>query len=296
MNIKNFIILIIVFSLFQFKVIAVTVPNASVSTFSPEQRSSKTESIWLKPYVGFETIELENRSKVHNTAYGTYIGYDTNVIELNNDWDAVLTFHTGYTGSRQKYNARTIIQNGGQLGASGVLFKNNFFVGLLTNVGATNADAESSFEDLNFSMISATAAIKTGYNFEVLEKKLSLQPSFLCAYLFVNTFDYVNAQNIVVKSDPVYSIQLIPGFKLTANLDDGWQPYLGVQQVWNILNASRFSPNDVSVGEISLKPYVQYGIGIQKSVGENFTGYFQSTIRNGGRNGVILSFGLRKYF
>lgn len=293
---KLYPLIITLFFLFPIKTEAVTVPNASVSTFSPEQRSSKTESIWVKPYSAFETIELENSSIVHNTAYGTYIGYDTNVIDLNKDWDAVLTFHAGYTGSRQKYNARTIFQNGGQLGASGVFFKDNFFLGLLTNVGANNAIAKSSFENLNFSMISATAAVKTGYNFEFLEQKLSLQPSFLGAYLWVNTFDYVNAQNVVVKSDPVYSIQLIPGLKLTANLNDGWQPYIGVQQIWNIINASKFSPNDVSVGEISLKPYVQYGIGLQKSTGENFTGYIQATVRNGGRSGIILSLGLKRYF
>lgn len=239
---------------------------------------------------------MENKNNVHNTAYGSYIGYDTNVIDLSNEWAAVLTFHTGYTGSRQKYNGRTIVQNGGQLGVSGVFFRKNFFIGILTNVGATNADAESSSENINFSMLNATAAVKTGYNFDLLDKKLSLQPSFLGAYLFVNTFDYYNSQNVLVQSEPVYSIQLVPGFKLTANLSEGWQPYFGVQQVWNILNASRFSPNDVSVGEISLKPYVQYGIGIQKAIGDDFTGFFQTTIRNGGRNGVILSFGLRKYF
>ena len=293
---EKFIVVLFFLMLFSVKVFAVTVPNGSVSTFSPEQRSTKTESIWFKPYSAFETIELESGNIVHNTAYGAYIGYDTNVINLGDDWDAVLTFHTGYTGSRQKYSARTIFQNGGQLGVSGVFFRDNFFLGILTNVGATNAIAKSSFENLNFSMISATAAIKTGYNFEMLDKKLSFQPSFLGAYLWANTFDYVNAQNVVVKSDPVYSIQLMPGLKLTANLDNGWQPYIGVQQVWNILNASRFSPNDVILGEISLKPYVQYGVGIQKSVGEDYTGYIQTTIRNGGRSGVIISFGLRKYF
>lgn len=275
---------------------AVTVPNSSVSTFSPEQRSSKTESIWIRPYVSFESIELENKSKVHNDAYGAYIGYDTNVIELNSNWESVLTFHAGYTGSNQIYNSRKIIQNGGQIGISGVFFRKNMFIGILANAGATNAEAESPVEDIKFSMISATGAVKTGYNFDFLEKKLTLQPSFLLAYLFVNTLDYVNADNVTVKSEPVHSLQLVPGIKLTGNLKDGWQPYFGVQTVWNIMNESNFSANDVSVGEISVKPYVQYGIGVQKSAGEKYSGYIQSTLRNGGRNGIVLSFGLRRYF
>lgn len=288
--------IIIIFYLMLLSAEAVTVPNSSVSTFSPEQRSSKTENIWIRPYTSFETIELENKNKVHNDGYGVYVGYDTTVIELNSDWDSVLTFHIGYTGSNQKYNSKKIIQNGGQLGVSGVLFRKNMFIGLLSTIGSTSAESKSSDENINFSMLNAAGAVKAGYNFDFLEKKLTLQPSFLFAYLFVDTLDYVNADNITVKSEPVHSLQLIPGIKLTGNLKDGWQPYFGIQTVWNIMNESNFSANDVSVGEISVKPYVQYGIGVQKSAGEKYSGYIQSTIRNGGRNGVVLSFGLRRYF
>ena len=275
---------------------AFTVPNSSVLTFTPEQRSDKTESVWIRPYSSFETVELENKHIVHNNGYGTFVGYDSDVFELNADWETVLTFYTGYNGARQKHDASTIIQNGGQLGLSGVLFKRNFFTGIAANIGSTGAEINNSDTKINFHMLTTTAAVKTGYNFDFFEKKLTLQPSFLCAYIFVNTFDYVNADNITVKSEPVHSIQLMPGLKLTGNLPNGWQPYFGVQQVWNLMNDSNFSANDASVGEISVKPYIQYGFGVQKSAGESFSGYIQSTLRNGGREGIILSFGLRKYF
>ena len=36
-----------------------------------------------------------------------------------------------------------------------------------------------------------------------------------------------------------------------------------------------------------------YGVGLQKSVGERFTGFGQAMIHNGGRNGVALTFGAR---
>lgn len=296
-NKKLYTHILLFFAVFLFlpDVKAVTVPNSSVSTFSPEQRSSRTESLWIRPYSSFETIELENKNKVHNTGYGAYIGYDTNVIELNPDWDSVFTFHTGYTGSRQIYKGRNIVQNGGQIGISGVFFRKNFYIGFLTNIGAVNADAHSSLENINFSMLNSTSAVKTGYNFEFLNKRLMVQPSFLCAYLFVNTFDYLNGDNVMVKSEPVHSIQLIPGIKFTGNFDNGWEPYFGIQTVRNLMNESNFSANDVSVGDISVKPYVQYGIGVQKTDGEKYSGYVQATIRNGGRNGIVLSLGLRRY-
>ena len=144
-NKKLYTHILLFFAVFLFlpDVKAVTVPNSSVSTFSPEQRSSRTESLWIRPYSSFETIELENKNKVHNTGYGAYIGYDTNVIELNPDWDSVFTFHTGYTGSRQIYKGRNIVQNGGQIGVSGVFFRKNFYIGFLTNIGAANAESHS---------------------------------------------------------------------------------------------------------------------------------------------------------
>lgn len=44
---------------------------------------------------------------------------------------------------------------------------------------------------------------------------------------------------------------------------------------------------------MSLKPYVQYGIGLQKHWDDRFTGFFQAMVRNGGRNGIALSAGFR---
>lgn len=44
---------------------------------------------------------------------------------------------------------------------------------------------------------------------------------------------------------------------------------------------------------LSVKPYIQYGVGVQKRCGERFTGFFQAMFCNGGRNGVALSLGFR---
>ena len=44
---------------------------------------------------------------------------------------------------------------------------------------------------------------------------------------------------------------------------------------------------------MSIKPYVQYGVGIQKHYGDRLTGYGQAMFRNGGRDGVAFSLGLR---
>lgn len=59
------------------------------------------------------------------------------------------------------------------------------------------------------------------------------------------------------------------------------------------MDDTKFKANDVSLPQMSLDPYVQYGVGVQKRWGDRFTGFFQTMVRNGGRNGVVLSTGFR---
>jgi hypothetical protein len=44
---------------------------------------------------------------------------------------------------------------------------------------------------------------------------------------------------------------------------------------------------------MSIKPYVQYGVGVQKRIKDHFTAYGQAMVQNGGRNGVSLTAGFR---
>jgi hypothetical protein len=63
--------------------------------------------------------------------------------------------------------------------------------------------------------------------------------------------------------------------------------------VWNLMNETHVVASGAKLPEMSIKPYVEYGAGVQKSFGERFTGYLQAMLRNGGRNGIALSGGFR---
>ncbi len=67
----------------------------------------------------------------------------------------------------------------------------------------------------------------------------------------------------------------------------------GVNMMWNIIGETRYKAADTRLPELSVKPYVQYGAGVQKSWSERFTAYFQTMIRNGGRTGIVLECGFR---
>lgn len=143
----------------------------------------------------------------------------------------------------------------------------------------------------NFSMLMTGVASKTGYNRELAKGKFIIQPNFLMSYSFVNTFDYTNAAGVKIDSDPLNAIQIEPGVKFIGNLKNGWQPYAGVSFVWNIIDKTKFQANDVSLPEMSIKPFVRYGSGVRKTWGERLTGFFQTYLTDGGRNGVGLQAG-----
>ena len=248
---------------------------------------------WLRTHTTFENVPLKNGPKVSNVAYGTYFGGESQLYDLGKGWDGIWGLYAGYNGSHQAYNGISMYQNGGTLGVLGMAYKGNFFQGLTINASANGGEAYTKFGDENFSMLMAGIASKTGYNIEFKEGKYIVQPSLLLSYSFVNPFDYNNSAGIHISSDPLHAIQVEPNIKFIANLKNGWQPYAGVGVVWSIMDKTHYTANDVALPQLSVKPYVKYGVGVRKTWGERFTGFFQTYITNGGRNGVGLQLGFR---
>ena len=248
---------------------------------------------WVRTHTTFENVPLKNGPKVSNVAYGTYFGGESQLYDLGNGWDGIWGLYAGYNGSHQSYNGISMYQNGGTLGVLGMAYKGNFFQGLTINTGANGGEASTRYGNEDFAMIMAGIASKTGDNLEFKEGRYIIQPSLLLSYSFVNSFDYTNAAGVHISSDPLHAIQVEPNIKFIANLKNGWQPYANVGIVWNLMDKTHYHANDVSLPELSVKPYVKYGVGVRKSWGERFTGFFQTFITNGGRNGVGLQLGFR---
>jgi predicted outer membrane repeat protein len=267
--------------------------QGGVITFSPNQQPEQDKGLWFRPFTTFESVGLKNGPKVNNTAYGSLFGGDSDLMELSNGWDMSYSVYAGYIGSHQTYDGIGIYQNGATLGTGAAWYKGNFYTGLTANVGTNIVDASTLSGSDDFTMLQAGIASKTGYNFEFLDGKFIVQPNYLMSYTFVNTFDYTNGAGVRIKSAPLNAIQLAPGVKFIGNLEKGWQPYASVQMMWNLIDKTDFKANDVSLPNLSVKPYVQYGVGLQKRYGNSFTAFGQTMLRNGGRNGISFQFGLR---
>lgn len=230
---------------------------------------------WVRPFAAYDSVGLSNGPKVSNMSYGTFIGGDSAIHQFKKGGEGVLSAHVSYLGSHQSFNGNSIYQNGGNLGLTGTYYKGNFFSGLTVNAGASIADASTRYGNEDFPMLTAGVANKTGYNFEFKDGKFIIQPSLLLSYTFVNTFDYTNAAGVSINGDPLHAFQISPNVRFALNTKNNWQPYFTVGMNWNIMNDSEFTANMATLPDLSMKPYVQYGLGIQKTINDSFTAYGQ---------------------
>ena len=269
------------------------VNDATVGPYSPIFTRINQGGYWVKPYVSFESIPLKNGPTVDNISYGSLVGYDSPLTPIRNGFERVLTGYVGYNGASQSYPGVDTYQNGGLLGGTLTLYKGNFFNATTLSAGANVGESSNMYGHENYTMLMAGIGNKFGYNFEFQRGKYIFQPSMLMSYSFINTFDYTNSAGTRMTSDPLHAIQLSPGVKFVMNTQSGWQPYAAVNMVWNIFTGQKVMADNVRLPSMSIKPYVQYGLGIQKLIKDKFLAFGQAMVSNGGRNGISFSFGLR---
>lgn len=253
----------------------------------------QNKGVWVKPYTSFESMSLKNGPEVDAITYGTLIGFDSDFHRFKKDWYGVTSVYAGYNGSLIDYANVDTTMNGGMLGITETWYKKKFFTALTLTAGASAGSTSTMYGHENFAMLLGGIGSKTGYNFEFKDGKYIIQPVVFMNYTFVNTFDYTSASGVSIDSDPLHGLQLNPSIRFIANCKNGWQPYASVGMVWNVLNSSKVRANDVLLPRMSIKPYVEYGLGLQRTWAERFTAYGQAMVRNGGRNGVMLSGGMR---
>ncbi len=256
---------------------------------------------WFKAGSNIETIKLKGGPKTDNVLYYSFIGYDSELREISKfkllkGWDFMHGAYIGYNGGYQKFDGVSSVSNGVNLGLTLNMFKGNLFSGTTIGNGLMFSESSNMFGNEDFQTISSGIANKTGYNFEFKDGKYIIQPSLFISYSMFNTLDYTNAEGVKIKSDVLHLFTFEPGIKFIANLDNGWQPYIGVSFVDNIDMGGEVKANNVVLPEVSVKPYVKYGLGIRKKWKDSFSGYAQAYVTNGGRTGVGLQAGFSWLF
>ena len=268
--------------------------NTQFNDFLPSFGSQfKNDSVWFRPYTSFERMNIKNGPKVDAITYGSLVGFDGDFKEMKNGWNRIFTGYAGYMGASLHYANVDTVMNGGLLGFTETFYKGNFWTAVTASAGASVGASHTMYGKEDFTSLLAGVGSNTGYNFEFKEGKYIIQPIMYLSYTFVNTFDYKNAAGVNIESDPLHTIQLNPSVRFIANMKNGWQPYASVGMVWNLMNESKITANNVKLPEMSVKPYVEYGVGVQRNWADKFTAFLQAMIRNGGRNGIALTGGFR---
>ena len=255
--------------------------------------SNKNRAYWVRPFVTFENTHLKHGPKVDIISYGTLAGYDTPIKEYKNGWVGVGTAYLGYNGSQLSWGGMDTSMNGGLLGYTHTLYKGNFWTALTVSAGASAGDTSNEYGHENFATLMAGVANKTGYNFEFKQGKFIVQPMLQTSYTFVNTFDYKTSNGVKITDGMGNYLQLHPSVRFVGNLKHGWQVYAQAGLVWDIMNLNDTKAAGVRLPNMYVKPYAEYGLGLQRHWGDRFIAFGQAMVRSGGRNGVALTFGFR---
>lgn len=253
------------------------------------------KTLWIKPSSTFEKVDLKNGPEVKDKMYNVYAGVDSQTKEVFDRWRLQYGIYAGYNFSRQKYSENTVHQKGGTLGVVSHLTKNNWFNSTTMNAGVDRAEGSTMFGKEHFYLFRYGIADKIGYNWYPYKDNFTVQPNLLLSYTLVKASNYHNAADVSIKSRPLHALNIAPGVNLAYNAANGWQPYADMKVAWSFMNNAKVEAERLNLPEMSVKPYVQYGVGVQKT-GSKISGYGQVDFLSGGRSGVEFTAGFKWMF
>ena len=262
----------------------------------PATTAGMNRALWLRTYASRESMPLRNGPTTDVNMYGGLIGGDTDLREHSSGWASVCSFYGGYIGSTQKYETVRIRQNGGVIGATATFYKAGFHAALTASFGVSSADATGRGGKEDFDMCMGGIAARAGYNIEFGSGRYVLQPTLMVSYTCFNVYDYTNASGVKIDAKPTNVLQLHPSLKLIRNTDCSWKPYLSAGFVYDHFAKTNFKANGFDLPAMSVRPYLEYSLGVQRSWHDSYTIYAQITGRSAGRRGMEARAGVRKTF
>lgn len=262
-------------------------------TMTYYQIQEQLKSIWIRPYTSIEHIPLRHGPKVSSLNFGTLIGGDSDMIDIGHGFKYVYSGYVGYNGNKFKFDNVNAMQQGALIGGTAYLYKGNFYNALTANVGWMINDSDTIYGTDIMNLIMTGFSDRVGYNFELKNGKVIIQPSLTMGYSIIFSENYTTSHSVHIDADPLHAVHFMPSLKVIGNLANGWQPYATVSVICSFVDQTHMTANGVHLPRMAVDPYVEYGIGIQKRWADKYSGFAQATIRNGGRRGGSFLMGFR---
>ncbi len=251
---------------------------------------------WMRAFASNESVDYGGGWESRDKYYGATVGFDSALRDHGNGWASVLTGYAGMLGIRQTYSGGNNRQKGGFVGVTGSFYKKNFYTAWTIAAGTTKAHEYTMYGHDNSRLNEYGIAGRFGWNIPLGDGKFSLLPTFTAAFTYVDTQDFTNAGGVKMTGDGFYAVQLNPNIKFIMNVENGWQPYLTVGEVWTVGDSSKIYANDSKLDEFDLDPYTEYGIGVQKRWANRSDAYLQLLGHSHGRDGFLVNAGVRWSF
>lgn len=230
---------------------------------------------WIRGYTKNDTANVKNETEIDSDIYGLYVGMDQ-AIDLGLP-AATLSFYIAYNGAHQNYKDynTTVKRNGAMVGLTLVAQEEILFYGAAVN-GFYNKNEVSDTVTDGYGL---NAAFKIGANFTSEEGFVTFQPAVMGSY---SLFGYEDIDDLS------HIWQVAPQATLLFDLGRGCEPYLKVLGSYARMIGNK---DDSSSDEIYIKPYIEYGVGLQTQwIGA--TTFIEATWRSGGLEGFALKAGI----
>ncbi len=254
--------------------------------------------VWAKTFASNENVSYSGGYDSRDKYYGAMLGFDSSLRDHGDGWAHLFTGYVGTVGIRQEYSGGHIKQHGGFVGVTESFYKKNFYTAWTVAAGTTKANEHTMYGHDKERLDSYGIAARFGYNFDF--GKFSILPTFTASYSTVNPEDFTSAADVHFSGSGLRAVQLNPNVKFIMNLKNGFQPYLTVGEVWTVGESSHtkatWNGTRYSIDTLDLKPYTEYGIGIQKRWTDEKDAYVQFLGHSDGRDGILVNAGIRWNF
>ncbi len=240
------------------------VSNFSVFSKSLRNLNSDLKSSQLKiiPYFSTEKMSITEGHEVNNMQYGSHLSYSFN---------PSVAITMAYSGSYQTYEKTSLFQNGGSIAFQHSLVMDTFFMHSMIHGMGSYSAVKTMYGNDSFPTISTGLASNVGYAFRLFDNTVIVKPGVMVSYTFAKAFDYVNTSGITLKTKGLHVASVYPSIQLIKKIDDDLRIYAQTKGVFPFMFGGQTNANEVSIPTSSLSTYIEYGLGLEKQVENDFS-------------------------
>ncbi len=259
-------------------------------------KNQRRPNVWINAMGLKDTAKYDDFSSVKNDFFTILLGVNTKTKEFGNGVKAYGNVYLGYLRGNQKYNDNKIENDGGYVGASGFIERNNIFMVLTANIGFLSNDAKNKYGKDDYDNYWIALGTKFGYNYNIGNSGYSLEPSVYLSYVFVNADSYNSRSGVRINQENLNSFQVAPSLKLSKIFKKDLSLSIKAKYVVELVNDLDVKTSNILLPELTDDPFIEYGISLDKKIKDIFSLNVELNRRDGGRHGWIGGVNAKFFF